>query len=139
MSFKELEYELAIQLDSAGFGVFGAGPGETRNIYVGEWPEDLQEGILVMPVPSPPPHQYIDTEYKVVDFWARSPHSDRGKALLRQVFEYYDRRYAFSTGTWYVSFSRILGDIEDASRDIEGGKLFRLSIQFISRNLNHVS
>lgn len=136
---KELEVELAIQLHNAGIGVYGTADESLRTLFIGEWPEKVIEGIMLIPVPTPPPHEYIDTEYKVIDFWARSPHTDRAKALLREVFEFYFRRAQFSTGNWYVSFAKILGDMVDADRDNENGKLYRLSVQFICRNLNHFS
>lgn len=139
MSFKELEVELAIQMHNAGLGVFQTANEDNRTIFVGEIPDSVEEGIVLIPVPSAAPHQYIDTEYAVIDFWARSPHTDRAKALLRAVNEFYFRRAHFDLGNWYVYFARVLGTIVDVDRDANGGKLFRLSIQFICRNLNHLS
>lgn len=133
------EREIALDMQVAGIGVFATADPATRNIYAGELPESVVEGIYVLSSPSPPPHQYIDTEYLVVDFWARSPHTDRAYDLLERVFELYHRRYDFMTAHWHIQFSQALGRIQDTNRDLEGGKLFRLSIQFICRNLNHVS
>lgn len=139
MSFREIEYELAIDMANHGIGVFSTATPSSRTIFIGDIPQDVLEGIMLVAVPSPPPHQYIDTEYPIIDFWARSNHADRAKNLLRQVYELYHRRYAYSTDNWHISFSQALGPIVDVDRDREGGKLYRLSIQFISRNLTHVS
>jgi hypothetical protein len=138
-TFKELEYEIAMDMHTAGLGVFSTANPASRTIYIGELPQDVTEAIMLINVPSPPPHQYIDTEYAIIDFWSRSPHTDRSKAQLRAVFERYHRRYHYDTGNWHVAFSQALGNIVDVDRDREGGKLYRLSVQFISRNLNHVS
>ena len=139
MPFRELEVEIAIDAQNNGLGIYATSDPANRTIFVGEMPDDIVEGILIVASASPPPHIYIDTEYKVIDFWSRSPHTDRSKALLRAVFELYHRRYHYTTDNWYVSFSEALGDIIDIDRDANSGKLFRLSVQFISRNLNHIS
>lgn len=139
MSFKELPFEIAEDLHNAGIGVFGTSDPDARTIFVGEMPAETVEGILIVPVPSPPPHRYLDTEYLVLDFWSRAPHTDRSLALLRDVYERMHRRYQFSTGSWFVYFAAALGSIHDVDRDNEGGKMFRLSVQFICRNLSHVS
>lgn len=137
--FREIEYEIAQDLEAHGIGIFSPANPDNRTIFVGEMPDEATEGIVLLPVPSPPPHQYIDTEYPIIDFWARSPHSDRAKALLRLVNETYHRRYGYSTTNWHIYFSRSLGSIVDVDRDAEAGKLYRLSVQFLCRNLNHVS
>lgn len=134
-----LAKEIAELLDEASIGIFSTADPATRTIFVGEIPQDVTEGIMILMVPSPPPHQYIDTEYTVLDFWARSPHTDRAYNLLEQVFELLHRKYAYDTAHWHVFLSQALGSIMDVDRDGDGGKLVRLSVQFICRNLNHVS
>lgn len=132
-----LAREIAQLLDELNVGIFATGT--NRNIYVGELPQDVTEGIFVIEVPSPPPHQYVDTEYPVLDFWARSPHTDRAHDLLEAIYSHLHRRYGYATTNWTIYFSRALGSIVDVDRDQEGGKLFRLSVQFICRNLNNIS
>lgn len=135
---RSLTAEIAQLCHTFGIGVFG-GTEATRTIFVGTLPETAHEAIWLVDVPSPAPHQYIDTEYQVIDFWARSPHTDRSKALLQMVFDNLHRRHHYTTANWSIHFSQALGSIQDVDRDSEGGKLFRLSIQFICRNLNNVS
>lgn len=134
-----LAREIAIILQAGGVGTFGTTNPDLRDIYVGEMPYQTNEGLYIIEVPSPPPHQYIDTEYTVLDFWYRSAHTDRAHDKLETVFELLHRRYDYQAGRWFVYFSQALGGIVDADRDIESGKLYRLSIQFICRNLNHLS
>lgn len=139
MSFRELVVEMAIDLDNNSQYVFATSSPSLRNIYVGEMNQDTQKAIMLIAVPSPPPHQYIDTEYQVIDFWARAPHTDEAMAMLRDVYNLYHRRYGFTTNNWYVYFSQALGNIIDVDRDAQSGKLFRLSVQFLCRNLTNVS
>lgn len=135
----ELDAELAAWLQDRGVGVFATADPASRTIFVGEAIQTLVEGLTIIAVPSPPPEEYIDHEYIVLDFWSRSPHSDRARAKLRQVYDLLHRRYNYDTANWHVYFSRSLGAIVDADRDGEFGKLFRLSVQFICRNLNNIS
>lgn len=136
----ELETEIGKDLANNVPGlIFGTATPSTRNVYVGTLPDGVVEAITIMGAPSPAPQEYIDTEYIVIDFWSRSEHTERSKALLRSVYELYHKRYGYTLGDWYVSFSRALGSIVDADRDANNGKLFRLSVQFICRNTTHTN
>lgn len=136
---KRLVKEIAQLCENFGIGIYSPADPSNRTIYTGLSPQDLVEGIFIVESPSPPPHSYIDTEYTVLDFWARSPKTSRAHALLEQVFDTFHRRYSYDTANWHISFSHALGSIVDVDRDLDGGKLFRLSIQFICRNLNNIS
>lgn len=146
---KMLIKEIAELCENFQIGSFAPTDPGNRTIFVGQLPDKVEslagvdvpitEAVWLIEVPSPPPHQYIDTEYTIIDFWARSPHTDRGRALLELVYNNFHRRYGYRTANWTIYLSRALGGIVDVDRDREGGKLFRLSIQFICRNLNNVS
>ena len=134
-----LAAEIAEYIDGLGLGVFSTNNPSARTIFVGNFPQDPPEGIYIVQAVSPPPHEYVDTEYTVLDFYSISPHTDRGYALLQAVFDNLHRRGGYNTTNWNIYFSRALGSIVDIDRDREGSKLFRLSVQFICRNLNNVS
>lgn len=134
--------EIAQKAQDLGIGVFEPVVPQTaadRTIWVGELPETAIDAVWLVESPSPAPHNYVDTEYPIIDFWARSPDTDRAHRLLELVFSNFHRRYGYETANWHIYFSRALGSIVDVDRDKEGGKLFRLSVQFICRNLNSVS
>lgn len=135
---KRLVKEIAELCENYGIGIYSGSPA-TRTIFTGELPNGVVEAIWLVEAPSPPPHSYIDTEYTVIDFWARSPKLSRSHALLEQVFNSFHRKYSYDTANWHIAFSKALGSIVDVDRDAENGKLFRLSVQFICRNLNNVS
>lgn len=136
---KSLVREIAQKCEDFGLGYFEPAGSQTRSIWVGELPADAIEALWLVEAPSPPPHNYVDTQYAVIDFWVRSPHTDRAHALLELVYNNFHRRYHYETANWHISFSRALGSIVDVDRDAENGKLFRLSVQFICRNLNNLS
>lgn len=139
MPSKMLAKEIAELCENFQIGVFSTATPGDRNIFVGDFPDSTNEGIFIIESPSPPPHTYVDTEYTVLDFWARSPKTDRGHALLEMVYNNFHRRYQYDTANWHIAFSHALGSIVDVDRDAEGGKLYRLSVQFICRNLNNLS
>lgn len=131
--------ELAQYIQNAGLGIYSTADPSLRTIYTGELPQGVNEGLYIIMVPSPPPHQYITTEYTVVDFWYRSAKTDRAYEQIRNIYNLFHRRSNWDAGAWHVFFSQALGSIMDMDRDAEGGKLLRLSVQFISRDLNSVS
>ncbi len=134
-----LAKEIAEVLGAAGVGVYSTTNPALRTIFTGEFPQGIDEGINIIEVPSPPPHGYVDTEYLVLDFWARSSKTDRAHNLLELVYSYLNRKNGYATANWSIYNSSALGSIVDVDRDSEGGKLYRLSIQFICRNLNNIS
>lgn len=131
--------EIAELLDAANIGVYSTGNPDARTIFTGQLPEDVEEGIFIIESPSPPPHQYIDHEYPILDFWSRASQTDRAHNLLELVYGLLHRKNGYQTANWYIYNSSALGTIVDVDRDMEAGKLYRLSIQFIVRNLNNVS
>lgn len=139
MTSKRLVKEIAELCETFGIGIYMPTDPANRTIYTGLAPDDLVEGIFIVESQSPPPHSYVDTEYTVLDFWSRSPKTDRGHALLEMVYNNFHRRYHYETANWHIAFSHALGSIVDVDRDSESGKLFRLSVQFICRNLNNLS
>lgn len=136
---RELVYEFAQDLATHGIGTFGTSNPDDRTIFVGTMPVGIVEGVMISMVNSPPPERYIDTEYQIIDVWVKSPHSDRAFDLMRRIYDTYNRRYHWDTASWHIYFSDAIGSTYDASRDGEGSKLLRLSLQFMCRNLNNVS
>lgn len=135
---RALSREIANLLEANGLGSIN-GTEAARTIWVGELPQAPVQGIILIESPSPPPHQYIDTQYTIIDIWVRHPNYPIAYELIQGVYNQLHRRYAYTAGRWYVSFSQALGGIVDVDRDIEGGKLLRLSVQFICRNLDNIS
>lgn len=136
---RRLVKEIAELCENFNIGVYATSDPSSRTIFTGEMPPDTLEGIYIVETISPPPHQYVATEYPVFDFWARSPKSGRAHALLDLVFVNFHKRYHYETANWHIDLSRALGNIVDVDRDANNGKLYRLSVQFICRNLNTFS
>lgn len=125
--------ELAQYMQERALGTLGT------DIFVGELPESVTAGFMLVNAPSPDPHEYIDHEKIVVDFWYRTPHTKGAYTKIREAFNTFHRAHHYRTANWYVYYSQALGNIKDFDRDGEGGKLLSLSIQFTVRNLNNLS
>lgn len=136
---QRLAKEIAELLDAAGVGVYSTANPTTRTIFTGKLPSGVAEGINIVESIGAPPHIYTDQQYPTLDFYSRSDSPDQAHYLLELVFNLLHRRNGYSTTNWYIYNSSALGDIVDLDEDRETGKLYRLSIQFICRNLNNVS
>ena len=134
---RSLAREVADLMEANGIGIIN--DAANRNLFVGELPYNEIDGIFLIPTQGPPPHQYVDTEYPIIDVWVRHPKTPLAWETMAKVQSTLHRRHHYQIGDWYVYFSQALGSIIDIDRDIEGGKLLRLSLQFICRNLNNVS
>lgn len=136
---QRLAKEIAEMLDAAGVGIYSTTDPTTRTIFTGRLPAGVREGINIVESIGAPPHEYTDQQYPTLDFYSRSDSPDQGHYLLELVFNLLHRRNGYTTTNWYVYNSSALGDIVDIDEDRETGKLYRLSVQFICRNLNNVS
>lgn len=134
-----LAKEIAELLDAAGVGVYSTSNPDLRTIFTGKLPVVVKEGIYIVESIGNPPHMYTDQEYPILDFWARSDSPDSAHNLLELVYGQLHRRNGYSTANWYIYNSSALGAIVDVDEDRESGKLYRLSVQFICRNLNNIS
>ena len=130
---RPLIMEIADQLQAWGL--------YTNNVdmFIGKLPQSIESGLLLIDAPGPEPHRYIDTEKHVIDFWYRSPHTDQAYYKMQELFRTFARRSNYPLVNWYVYESNPLGDIVDAGSDLENGKLLRLGVQFLCRNLNNIS
>lgn len=129
----QLASEIADYLAARGIGTVGT------DIFIGTFPETITSGMYIVDAPSPPPHQYLDTENVVLDFWYRHPKTKLAYEKLRAVYNLLHRKENWQTENFHIYFSEALGQIRDNDRDREGGKLYSISLQFIVRNINTVS
>ena len=131
--YKDLDDEIPALMQIMGLGTVGT------DIFNGELPQDVTKGFFIVPSAGPAPEKYIDHEYIVIDFWYRSPYTGEAKAKMRELYNKFHRNYHYDTSNWHIFFSEALSGVQDFDRDGEGGKLLRLSIQFICRNINSIS
>lgn len=125
--------EVASKLQDWGWGTLGT------DIFIASLPETVSTGCMIINAPSPEPHKYLDTEDQILDFWYRADHTDEAYRKMRDLYNLLHRRANWNTLSYHIYFSRATGSIRDADRDLEGGKMLQLSVQFMCRNINNVS
>lgn len=117
--------------DKSATFTFGTG---ATNLKAGELPRGT-DGVFAVASPSPEPDMDTLVEYHNVDFWARNKNTSTALDQMREIYELFHQNHHYVTTNFEVYFSHALGQIEDQDRDLEGGKLLRLSIMFITRQL----
>lgn len=120
------------------------GNGDSADLRVGELPRDL-DGVYAIDAPTIEPDKETPIIYSTIDFWARYKNTETAYAKLNEIYDVLDRMYEYfpnngtSESSFEVYFSHALGQIEDNDRDAEGGKLLKLSVIFIYRNVDTIS
>jgi len=131
--YADLVTELPALMQTMGLGTVAT------DLFAGELPQGVEKGFFIVSSPSPAPEKYIDHEYQVIDIWYRSPYTGEAMAKMRQAYNMFHRKYHYDTSNWHIFFSEALSGVQDFDRDQENGKLLRLSVQFMCRNLNSIS
>jgi hypothetical protein len=109
------------------------------NIFDGLLPENAKNAIMIMPSPSNSPHEYINTESILIDFWTMYDHTPDGYDMIKQIYSLFHRKENYTLDNWYIYSSLISGNIIDSDRTAEGSKLYKLSVLFTCRPLADVS
>lgn len=104
------------------------------NLIVGELIRNTN-GVYARPVASPEPDRYTGNREINIDFWSRHPNSDIAYDWLKQVYNFFHQRIAYDLNSYHVYNTFCTGQIDDMDRDLENGKLWRLGVVFIVRNL----
>lgn len=104
-----------------------------EELFIGQMPVDVSECVAVMYAPSPIPNQALQVYEQTLDFWSRNKNSDAGYGKLFAIMSLLHQAQNYEVEGYHVYFSNALGLIDDNDRDIEGRKLYKLSIRFIYR------
>lgn len=125
--------ELAEFFEDVGIGTVGT------DLFIGQLPGNVENGIMLVAVPSPEPDKETGIEYQDFEVWTRYKESQTGYDKLDAIFDILSRKNDFTFPNYYIYFSQARGRINDLDRDIEGRKLFNLAFRFTYRNLDLVS
>ena len=112
---------------------FSFGSGD-KNLKIGEL-ERGKNGVFAIDSPAPEPDQQTPIEYFAIDFWSINAVSETAYQDLRNIFQLLHQAHHYDTSNWQIYFSHSLGSIEDNDRNIEGRKIYKLSVIFITRSL----
>ena len=125
-------YEICEYLGSKTSFTFGT------DVYVGELKRDV-DGVYAVESPSQNPDMYTATEYHDVDFYIKYARAVTTFEKAQIVYNLFHRLHHYTTTSFDVYFSYATSPVADLDREFENGKLLRLSVRFICRNLNYIS
>ena len=109
------------------------------NLFEGELPQGVTNAVLIIPAPSPAPHEYIDNDNIIIDFWTIYDNTPAGYDMARQIKDQLHRKANYTLNNWYIYSSLAVSDILDVDRTEEGSKQHKISFLFTCRSLANVS
>ena len=116
--------------NSGGRFTFGSG---TNNLKMGELTRGI-DGVFAVQVSGVTPDLSTPIFTTQLDFWATNRNAATAYDDLQYIYQLFHQNISVTTTSYDTYFSYALGQIDDMDRDLEGRKIFKLSILFISRN-----
>lgn len=92
-------------------------------------------GVWIQLTPSPPPDQWIDTEWYTIDFWSLNTDGHRAKSDLRVIQEMFHQKEYLHTEHFRIYAAKAAGQINDLDVDVENRLIFRLTMMFTTASL----
>ncbi len=103
------------------------------NIYRSKAPVGTENVIWIVESPSPAPNPAIGYYEQNLDFWCRFRLTDSGRTALEAIETLLHRKESYDTTNFHIYLSALNNLITDMGEDIEGRKLYQLSMRFIYR------
>lgn len=127
----DIANELALYLQSAGFGTYGA------DIHVAQIPSG-ENGIYISRTGGSF-NNYLPTEETVVDIYYKHTKSETCVTNLENIKRHIHRMHNTTTENAYIYSMLVLGDIENLERDAEYAKLYKITVSIMHRALSVIS
>lgn len=118
-------------LADSGFGTLGT------NIFIGYLPENTS-GIYIDRIGGQVDN-YIPIEESVVNVYVKNTSGLQAIQTLESIKNFIHRMHSTEKGNAYVYTFLVLGNIEPVARDLEYGKIYKLSVQVTFRNTGIIS
>jgi len=125
--------EFTAWLEDQGVGTVGT------NLFIGEFPKEIENAIKLLSVPSGEPDKYTGVEYQTIDVWCRYRNTADGYTKLETVFTLLHRMGPLYLPNYQIYNCKALGKIDDFDRDLENRKLLKATFELTYRNLDLVS
>lgn len=103
------------------------------NLFRSRAPAKQEDVVWLVESPSPPPNPSLGYYEQNLDFWARFRLTDSARTALESIQTIFHRKVSYDTANFHVYLSAANSLIVDMGEDIEGRKLYQLSMRFIYR------
>lgn len=122
---------VADYLQKNNFGTVGT------DIFVGYLPED-KNGIYVDRIGGTL-NNYVPIEEAAVNIYVKDTKAQTAITTLENIKRFVHRMHNTTQGNAYMYTLLVIGDIEDVARDLEYGKVYKLTLQVVFRNTAIIS
>jgi hypothetical protein len=122
---------VATYLADNGFGVLGT------SIFVGYLPENTA-GIYIDRIGGQL-NNYVPIEESVLNIYVKNTSGSQAVGTLESIKNFIHRMHSTEKGGAYIYTFLVLGDIEDVARDLEYGKIYKMSLQVTFTNTGIIS
>lgn len=122
---------LASMLESDGYGTRGT------NIFIGQLPAE-KNGIYLMLLGGTM-FNYSPLEETVVDVYVQDISSEQALSRVQSIKHSYHRHLATEREDEYIHTILALSDAEDMGRDLDYGKIYKITLQLTHRSTNLIS
>jgi len=114
-----------------GFGTLGT------NIFIGYLPENTA-GIYIDRIGGQL-NNYVPIEESVVNIYVKNTSGSQAVQTLEDIKSFIHRMHSTEKGNAYIYTFLVIGDIEDVARDLEYGKIYKMSLQVTFTNTGIIS
>lgn len=125
--------ELSDLLEDEGAGTLGT------DLFIGEIPNDINNGVMLVAVPTIVQDPWQELRTSDVDFWARNEVSPTAYDKLQYIWDLLHRRANYDLPSYHVFISSAQSQIEDLDKDSNGRKLHKLKMRFTFRVEQEIS
>lgn len=133
MAYTSINSEITNLIQQSLIGTIGT------DIFIGHFPPDPDNAVMVLPVGGDEQDMYLDTNYALIDFWSRDRYSEVSYDKLLRIFKQLHRLQNVQFGHFYVYFIHATGNILDMDSDGQGRKLHKLTFRVIYRDTQLIS
>ncbi len=109
------------------------------NLFIGEFPEKIEDAIMLVSVPSDQPDKYTGVEYQTIDIWSRYKDHGAGDAKIQKIFKLLHRTAVLYLPDYHVYNIKALGRIDDLDSDANSRKLLKATFELTYRKLDLIS
>lgn len=127
----DIANEVAQYIANAGFGTYGT------DIFVAQIPSDTN-GIYVSPSGGIP-NDYVPIEQSFVDIYVKNTSSSTAATTINQIKRFIHRMHNTEINNAYIYTLLVIGDVEDVERDLEYGKLYKITVEVVNRDTTLIS
>lgn len=130
----DIAEEIARYLVRADFGTALG-----TDVFVGYMPSDATGTVISVMRIGGQLNNYVPLEETALDIYCKATSAETAVTTLEDIKRFIHRMHTTLTNNAYVYTMIVISDIEDADRDLEYGKIFKITVSVTHRDLATIS